>query len=284
MNKVKQPQQLDRRYIYLILFIGVMLPLIIPLGFVSEISNLSRQVFNLVETTPPNSVIMISFDYEPSTATELQPMAKALIEHAWRNNQKIIAIALWPQGVQMADQAFKHVLMNHTDKMYGIDYVNLGYKTGGMVTIQAMGRNMQEVFPTDTNGKPFNQITMLNNVQKIRNIGYIASLSAGDPGLKQYIMAAHDMFGVKVTGGTTAVSTPGFLPYVNDLNQLNGLLGGLKGAAEYESLLKLKGTATSGMDAQSIAHILIVVFIILGNIRAWKLKSFKKHKVNQSIS
>lgn len=278
MNRIKQPGQLDRRYIYLILLIGVTLPLIIPLGFVSEISNLSRKVFSLVETTPENSVVMISFDYEPSTATELQPMAKALIEHAWRKNHKVIAVALWPQGVQMADQVFKHVVVNYPNKKYGIDYVNLGYKTGGMVTIQAMGRNMKEVFPADINGKPIDQITMLKNIQKLRNISFIASLSAGDPGLKQYIMAAHDMFGVKVTGGTTAVSTPGFLPYVNDLNQLYGLLGGLKGAAEYEALLNLKGTATSGMDAQSIAHILIIIFIILGNIRAWKIRAFKKHR------
>lgn len=278
MNRIKQPGQLDRRYIYLILLIGVTLPLIIPLGFVSEISNLSRKVFSLVETTPEDSVVMISFDYEPSTATELQPMAKALIEHAWRKNHKVIAVALWPQGVQMADQAFKHVLVNYPNKKYGIDYVNLGYKTGGMVTIQAMGRNMKEVFPADINGKPIDQITMLKNIQKLRNISFIASLSAGDPGLKQYIMAAHDMFGVNVTGGTTAVSTPGFLPYVNDLNQLYGLLGGLKGAAEYEALLNLKGTATSGMDAQSIAHILIIIFIILGNIRAWKIRAFKKHR------
>jgi len=272
MSDKQPPKQIDRRYIFLVLLIGVTIPLIFPLGFKSEVSGLSKQVYKLVEETPANSTVIISFDYDPATVTELQPMAKALIEHAWRKNQKILALALWPQGVQMAEQAFADIIKKYPDKKYGIDYVNLGYKTGGIVTIQAMGRDFKEIFPTDLKGTPYDEIEILKNVRNYNQIGYIMSLSAGDPGLKQYVMAAHDMFKVKVSGGTTAVSTPGFMPYINDQHQLYGLLGGLKGAAEYESLIGVKGTATSGMDAQSIAHILIIIFIIMGNIRAYKMR------------
>jgi hypothetical protein len=258
------------------LLVGVIVPLLVPLGFISEVSPLTRQVYDLVQNTPKGSVVMISFDYEPSTATELQPMAKAFIEHAWTNNQKVIAVALWPQGVQMASQAFADIQKKFPDKVYGTDFVNLGYKSGGMVTIQAMGRNFKEVFPKDFQGTPLEKLEMMKSVRNFNQIGFVSSLSAGDPGLKQYIMAAHDMYQAKVTGGTTAISIPGFLPYVNDQNQLYGLLGGLKGAAEYESLIGVKGTATSGMDAQSIAHLLIIVFIIFGNIRAYKIRHLKQ--------
>jgi hypothetical protein len=267
---------MDRRYIYLILMIGVTFPLLVALGFPSEVSPLSRMVYKLVEETPVNSVVLLSFDYDPSTITELQPMAKSIIEHAWKRNQKIIAIALWPQGVQMAEQAFKEISARIPGKQYGKDYINLGFKTGGMVTIQSMGRSFEDVFPKDLKGTPYSKIELLKGIRNFKQIGYVASFSAGDPGLKQYIMAAHDVYGVKVTGGTTAVSTPGFLPYVNDQGQLNGLLGGLKGAAEYESLIGVKGTATKGMDAQSAAHILIIAFIVMGNIRAWKIRKSAK--------
>jgi hypothetical protein len=276
LNNAKQPGQLDRRYIYLILLAGVTIPLIVALGFPSEVSDLARTVYKLVDETPQNSTVMLSFDYDPSTNTELQPMAKAIIEHAWKRNQRIIAIALWPQGVQMAEQAFADVMKRYPGKTYGSDYVNLGFKTGGMVTIQSMGRSLVDVFPKDLMGTPYEKVEMLKGVRNFKQIGYVASLSAGDPGLKQYIMAAHDMYGVKVTGGTTAVSTPGFLPYINDQNQLYGLLGGLKGAAEYEFLIGVRGTATKGMDAQSIAHVLIIFFIAMGNIRAYKIRKNKR--------
>ena len=41
----------------------------------------------------------------------------------------------------------------------------------------------------------------------------------------------------------------------------------LKGAAEYEQLLKKPGSASVGMDAQSITHLLIVLFVVVGNIQ-----------------
>jgi hypothetical protein len=43
-------------------------------------------------------------------------------------------------------------------------------------------------------------------------------------------------------------------------------MGGMKGAAEYEILLGVSGLATSGMDAQSIAHVVIIFFIVFGNV------------------
>ena len=85
-------------------------------------------------------------------------------------------------------------------------------------------------------------------------------------------MAARDPLGTPVTGGTTAVSAPGLLPYVNSQKQLYGLLGGLKAASEYETLINKIGSATIKMDAQSIAHLLILAFILIGNIKAFVTK------------
>ena len=43
--------------------------------------------------------------------------------------------------------------------------------------------------------------------------------------------------------------------------------GGLRGAADYESLVEIPGTATRGMVAQSVAHVLVIVLIIVANVR-----------------
>jgi len=66
------------------------------------------------------------------------------------------------------------------------------------------------------------------------------------------------------------------LPYINEQKQLTGLLAGLKAAAEYETLIKTPGSATSGMDAQSIAHLIIIIFIAIGNINYWRDKKALK--------
>lgn len=264
--------QTERRIIFLVLLIAVALPLIFPIGWKTEVSGYARMAWDLIETTPDSSVVIFSYDYDPSTMTELQPMAEAMLEHAFSRNQKVIAMALWPQGVQMADQSFEVAKLSYPDKKYGQDYVNLGYKVAGIVAIQAMGRSMAEVFPADQAGTKYADIPMLKNIKTLKDIAYVNSLSSGVPGIKEWIMGARDMYQTPVTGGTTAVSAPGFFPYVNSQKQLHGLLGGLKAASEYESLIGKIGSATVKMDAQSVAHLLILIFIAIGNVKAFRAR------------
>ena len=65
--------------------------------------------------------------------------------------------------------------------------------------------------------------------------------------------------------GTTAVSAPKYYAFV-DAGQFVGLLGGMKGAAEYELLVGKSGKAVKGMGAQSLVHLLIIGLVIVGNI------------------
>lgn len=275
--------QTERRIVYLLLLVAVIVPILVPLGLKTQGTPLTKQSYDLVESTPAGKVVLISFDYDPSTVTELQPMALAYIEHAWKRGHRIIATAMWPQGSQMAEMAFSEVQKKFgNSKVLGEDYINLGYKVGGLVTMQAMGRSMKNVYPTDTSGMAYDEIPMLENVHKLKDMAYVISLSAGDPGLQHWIMTAKDKYGVPVSGGTTAVSTPGFLPFVNDQKQLYGLLGGLKGAAEYELLLGYEGTASLGMNPQSVAHVLILVLIAIGNIKAWRKRKTAKQQEAQN--
>jgi hypothetical protein len=69
----------------------------------------------------------------------------------------------------------------------------------------------------------------------------------------------------------TAVSAADVYPYV-ETGQVTGLLAGMKGASEYEIMVQKKGYSTGisrasqGMDAQSLGHLIIMLFIVLGNI------------------
>ena len=42
-------------------------------------------------------------------------------------------------------------------------------------------------------------------------------------------------------------------------------LGGLAGAAEYETLAGVPGSASEGMGAQSLGHVAVLIFIVAGN-------------------
>ena len=72
-------------------------------------------------------------------------------------------------------------------------------------------------------------------------------------------------YGVPMTCGATAVMAPKLFAYVGS-KQLQGLLGGMKGAAEFEVLVGHPDQAFRGMDAQSLIHLLIIGLVLVGNI------------------
>ena len=276
MTEKTTRKQIDRRWIFLFMFIGVALPLIFTIGFPIETSENSEIVYDLIDNTPSGSKVILSFDYDPASMPELHPMAEAVMRHCFQKKIKVIVTALWPMGVQMAEDTFSQLKADFPDVSYGRDYVNMGFKAGGIVTLQAMGKNFREVFPKDMNGTPIDELPIMDGINNFNNINFILAFSAGDPGIKQWVQIAHDTYGITVSGGVTGVSAPAVIPYVNEQKQLTGLLAGLKGAAEYERLTKEPGSATKGMDAQSIAHMIIILFIAIGNINYWRNKAKEK--------
>lgn len=276
---IEKISQLDRRIVFLIIGLAVSLPLIFPLRLKMEISPPVKNAYNAIESLPPGSTVLISCDYDPTALAELYPMNIAFLKHLFKRNIKVIAIALWPVGATMAAKIFSEVAPEF-NKKYGEDYVNLGFMTGGIIVIKSIGTSFSKTFPADYFKTTINQIPMMQGIENYGNVDLIIDLSAGAPGIPEWVQVAGDQFGKKIIGGCTAVSAPQLYPYYSS-GQMCGLLGGLKGAAEYEFLLGYTGSAIKGMDSQSIAHLVIIIFVIIGNItffiqrKKGKVKVFK---------
>lgn len=263
MNIIERFEKIDRRIIFLLVLLAVIIPLLFPIGFKIKVSEPVQKFYDAIEALPPGSMVLVSSEYDPSTMPEVYPMNQALARHCFAKDLKIIGMGLWPQGIPL-NQASMEQAAEEYGKEYGVDYVNLGYKAGGIVVISSAAENIPKTFPLDYAGRRIGEFEIMTGVRNFDNIDLIISLSAGDPGVREWIMIAQGRYGKKVAGGVTAVSAPAFYPYLN-AGQLQGLIGGMKGAAEYETILETSGTASRGMDAQSIAHGLIIFFILFAN-------------------
>jgi len=284
MNTIEKIQNLDRRYIFIVIALSVIIPLLFPFGLPVRVSAPVQNSFDKIESLPKGSIVLASFDYGPSSAPELQPMALATLRHCFKNDLRVVVMELWVTGPPLANQALQ-IATKEYNKIEGIDYVHLGYKSGASVLLVQLGTDIHSAYPQDSRGTDIAKLPLMKEVKNYNDIICVLSLSAGTPGTREWIQQVHSRFRaadggpVPIISGCTAVSAPEFYPYINS-GQLIGLLGGLKGAAEYEALIKQKGTATAGMDAQSIAHLLIVLFIILGNIAYFISKKTPKTKVD----
>ena len=118
---------------------------------------------------------------------------------------------------------------------------------------------------------------MMDGINEFKDFAFLFSISSGYPGTIEWVQYASDPTGVPMSSGVTSIQVNEVMPYVQS-GQMIGLLAGMPGAAEYEALIGEKGSAISGMDAQSIAHLVIVLFIVLGNTAYFiELKRSKKY-------
>ena len=169
------------------------------------------------------------------------------------------------EGGGEVPEALEQVAVNQYGKVYGEDYVLLGYRPGAEAIIKGLVSNIRKVYTVDSRGDFMDDIPMMANVNQVKDFDFLFSASAGYPGTVEWVQYAADPVGITMSTGTTSIQVNEVMPYVQS-GQIKGILGGMPGAAEYESLIGQPGIGTSGMDAQSVAHVVIVLFIIFGNI------------------
>jgi hypothetical protein len=258
---------LDRRWIFLAVGLLVVVPLQMEFHVAPvKPSARAKGFYDAIERLPAGSTVLLAGDYDPGTIAENHPMFLAAVRHLMAKNLKVIAVELYPGGPPLADRAL-HDGAEEFHKTEGIDFVNLGYKSGNEVVMSQMGSSIPRTFPTDRRGVPVSELRIMKGVENFGQIALLVSISAGYPGTKEWVQQIVSRYHVPMVAGVTAVSAPEYYPYLQ-AGQLQGLLGGMAGAAEYEVLVGHPALATRGMDAQSLAHIFIAFMILLGNAAA----------------
>jgi hypothetical protein len=267
-------QFIDRRYIFIFIALAVIIPLLLGLRFEEEPSPIVLALYDKIDDMPPGSRLLMSFDYGPTTAPEIQPMVDVILRHACLKGLKVYLMAVWATGQSLTVQTVEQVLEpEFPNYEYGIDYVNLGYKAGNQGLIRVIVDDMKRMYSTDANGTDIEEIPIMKQVASLKDMDLIVSFGGGFPGIKEWILFAGDPGQIPIGGACTAVSAPQLYPYYP--NQMVGLLGGIKGAAEYESHVlntypdAFAKTPTPGMNmmvAQMVAHIVIMLFIVFGNV------------------
>ncbi|HET7498417.1 MAG TPA: hypothetical protein VFM00_08960 [Candidatus Eisenbacteria bacterium] len=269
---------LDRRWIYLFVLVSLITPIVVPIGLPVTTTGSTRKAFEFIERLKPGDVVWISYDYGPSSAPENDPMAEAFLRQCFLKKLRVIVCAFYPLGgLGLANNSVARIVAETPGLRYGVDYINLGYKDGAAAVMRRLGDNIADAFPTDVNGRKIEEFPIMKGIHDIHHVSLVFTVATGIIG-EYWITQVHAQFGTPIIIGPTAVSAPKYYAYLN-AGQLEGMLGGMKGAAEYEKLLMAKYpslnryyhetkyfTATKGMDGQTVLHTVILMFIFLGNV------------------
>ena len=102
---------LDRRIIFLIVGMSVLIPLLKPEWVTLPVRTTpeSQVMFNEMNKLNEGDKLLLSFEYGPSTKPEIHPMSIAILKHMYAKNILVYGFALWPDGNFMSTEVFSDV-------------------------------------------------------------------------------------------------------------------------------------------------------------------------------
>lgn len=263
----------DRRWIFLMM--GLLVLALYALGEANELPNEKPVLdyYDTIEALPEGSIVILSADFDPGSIAELGPMFEGTVHHLFKRNLRVISTCTWPAGPPIPRAAFSRIAPQY-GKVYGRDWVEMGFLVGDDVAMGLIGQSLRSAYRNDArNNAPYDNFPLLRDVSdSCRGISMLITISAGFPGILEWIPQLVTRYNVPVLAGSTAVQMPSMTPYYP--NPLKGYLGAATGATQYLQILGKQIPAVEPMRienqrrmlVQSWSHVLIVLLIVAGNV------------------
>ncbi len=264
---------LDRRWVYLSIAIVVIIPTVIPFQVPVATTPEVKKVFNFINRMEAGDYFYLGIDYDPSALAELDPMAYAILNHAFSKDLKVVVGCLSQFGVAMAETRLAE-LSEKYDKKSGIDYCFLGYRPYPAIVILTMGVDFRVTFPLDYYGVPLDSLPVMQGIKNLMNVKGVVDITAGNVA-DFWITYGNGRFGFPVALGVTGVMSADYYQYLQS-GQIFGLISGIKGAAEYEELSGFETTGLASIPYQTLTHAIILIFIVMSNIGYFVTRGRKK--------
>lgn len=267
--KISEYQQ--RLIAVTLMFLSMAIPMFIPLGLPISVSQETRDVFNFIESLNEGDNIFFSVDGSIATIAETGPPCVAAIQHLLDRGVNIVFFTTYAEGIICLTN---YILpdVDTSNSEYGINYVNLGYFGGSETALKALATNIKDITGLDYYGTPLQELPLMEKVNSAEDIKLFVGVAGGLA--DGYIRQFWGPYNIMILVLARAANAPALYPYYMS-GQLIFTVG-IRGAAEYEILLKRPGKGLATTDVISLAHILVILGIISGNIvylyQRWKKK------------
>ncbi len=266
MNFWDKLQNLDHRWYYYILLIVISLPIIKPWGLPIKTGAESEAFHNSIEALSENNVVFLVIGYRTDSLVEMNPQLTVVFKRALEKGIKVVTWAAVDEGAMVAQNVMQPIA-EEMGAVYGVDWINLGYKPISDALLQKMIDDFPQAMAySEMGGGNLDSFEITKDFHTVTQSDLIVCLSNVTPSPAQSVLRIISLpTGVPLVMGTASLTVPGEMPYYAS-GQYKGLICGLRGAAEYELLTGYPGSAILGMDAQSAAHFLVIILIALGNL------------------
>jgi hypothetical protein len=230
-------------------------------------------LYEAIESLPGNAQVLVAVDYDPTTSGEMDVVAQSIVGHLMVRQARIVAVSLLPAGPATAENLVEEVAASYPGYQAGDGqrYVNLGYLPGQAAAVRLMGQSLPDALPRDFEGRRVTDLAALSGITGTQSFDLIVELAAAPDTLRWWIEQAGAPYGVPVVAGVSAAVDPMARTYYEtEPQQLKGMLGGVLGAASYESLrsggIGLAPGMAARLDSLLAGQVLVILVILAGTI------------------
>ena len=247
---------------YLVL-IGV--PFLSPFGLPFPISDATKDSWQQLEDVADGGVLILNSESGFASYAEIGPGEIAVYRHAFRlvreRGMKIVTFSRNMEGAKLTAQYIE--MADQTGLTYGVDWVDFGYISGGEAVLSGIVDDLHNIAPVDHLGTNVEDIPMMQNIRSIDDYNYMYYSTSSDmpPYARQWGEKAQAR-GIPVIMNILSGSIPLAMPYVT-AGTMTGYLNSVIAGAGYETLINRPGLGVGLLDAQSTAHLLAIVLLVV---------------------
>jgi len=255
----------DKRWVYLVLFIVVLGPLINPIGMPIGVSAMTKHYYSVIDTLQEGDIVLDAWNMEYSGYMELKPGVLATHKIFIEKGVKLVIAFGHFEGIAIPDVVFKELStwLDRYDYTEGEDYVIIGYVFPNEAAVAALAQDFHANVRVDWKGNSI-EGTFLDDVQDAGDFDMISDYTTGlatTPIVRHMVLEYDTPMIVNAIG----VSVPGALANL-DAGLYTAVLASTRGGAELELLIGSPGPGLKSMDAFSFGHYMLLAFIVIGNI------------------
>lgn len=279
--------RVDRRIVYLVVLVALGAPLFFKKSLSPAPLSTAKMIYDKVEAVARardeaeargeiyDKIVLVAADWGPQTAPELEPQTEAIVRHLMWRKIKFVIVTLDRDGPLFC-RKIPHALAKEYGAQYGRDWVNLGYQYGGLLVVKGLAQDFQNAIPKDAEEEePLREFEVTRNVKEAEDIALVVEINGSVGVLSLWLgYFQSDRAKPDLAHGCTAITIPEAYNFLSS-GQIVGLFEGIAGAAAYNELLdkarapgepKPSQHARVHMTSQTAAHVMIFLFVLLGNI------------------
>ena len=256
---------------YALLLLSVTLPFFLNVKLPMKISPATEKLYNAIDALHEGDFVLLATDWSGGTRGENGPETIAVMQHLMQKKLRFGILCFDPQSPTLVS-AIAYTMQANYGYQEGVNWVNFGYKVDAKNFLKAFVQSIPSVIPKDAREMPLESLPVMQGVRSAADIKFVMVITPTSL-FQTYIQFLAGPKHIPMGLAPTSVMVPEAFNYL-DTGQLVGMIPGLPGAGEYEAKYNQQypdpnrkpSKASAFSNSASFAHLLIISFILLGNV------------------